>query len=217
MYLNLFELTGIPEFYSKGVSGNGEFYYMNNSLVYFSYPEGSSELNLPKNEDGTLKCITVKGFLHSEEQDGFITCYDCNTEFSKKITLTYLTVTSFMETTPVTTILDKPQPNSYGVVLGDVQSIREVEGRERSFYMARLAIKDTTAEVGFSYVSVSSLHPFTVEKGDRLLAKGRLTTSQHCLNAICPECQCINSEVIDSSVLQASSIQSFNIPKNYFK
>ena len=223
MYLNQFELTGIPEFFSKGMEGLGEFYYLDGTLSYFPYQTDknghvlSDDLQLPKDEAGNLLEITAKGFYHSEECPESITCYDCGTEFDKVISFSFITITSFHLAEPEIYLgNEKALSNSYGMVAGDVQSVREIEGRERSFYIARIAIRDTTATVGYSYINVSSLHPFTVDKGDRLFAKGKLLTTQRGLNALCPNCSCMNTLVNDSTVLQASAVQSMNSPKAYF-
>lgn len=218
MYINQFEVSGIPKFYAKGISGRGEFYYLGDTLAYFSYPAHEDHMpHLPAGKDGSLLPITAKGFLHSEEYEEPVVCMDCGVEFEKRRNLTFLTVASFRLYEPEVFLGERKRvPGAGGTVLGDVHTVRAIEGKARDFYMARLAVKDITSPLGFSYMTVSSLHPFTVEKGDRLCSSGRLVTTRHCLNAICPSCSCVNSIVTDSVVLQASSVQSWNTAKAYF-
>lgn len=218
MYINQFEVSGIPEFYAMGESGLGEFCYLGGILAYFPYPvRGGHMLRFPEGEDGELLPITAKGFLHSEEYKEAITCMDCGEEFGKQLSLTFLSVTSFRPSGLAVALgKERQPPEAGGTVLGDVYSVRTVKGRARDFYTARLAVKDATAPVGFSYVTVSSLHPFTVGKGDRLCSGGRLVTERRCLNAICPCCSRVNAVTAESVVLQASSVQSWNAARGYF-
>lgn len=218
MYINQFEVSGVPRFYAAGESGLGEFYYVGDTLAYFPYPvRGEHMLHFPESGDGELLPVTAKGFLHSEEYGESVVCMDCGEGFEKQVGLTFLSVTSFRPSGPAVALGEgKQPPEAGGTVLGDVYSVRTVEGRVRDFHMARLAVKDATAKVGFSYVTVSSLHPFTVGKGDRLCSGGRLVTARRCLNAVCPSCGCLNAVMADSVVLQASSVQSWNTARGYF-
>lgn len=217
MYINQFEITGTPKFYAKGTEGHGEFYLVDNLLCYFPYTIGTKEIPLPVSEDGTFAPITAKAFFHSEEYEESIECCDCGETFGKILNLSFLTITSFAPASYPTYLgNEKPLPPCNGVIMGDVQSTKAVDGKDRSFYMARLAVKDSTSPIGFSYTTVSSLHPFTVDKGDRLCSKGKLVSTERTMSAICPKCGCANYLVNDSIVLQASSVQSLNTPRGYF-
>lgn len=256
MYINQFELSGTPVFYSKGTEGNGEFYTIEGVLAYFPYPQPPSrkvrsvrgtdhvsgsvsaneltqkdakhreavqqqdtepQIPLPTDAAGAFLPITAKGFFHSEEYEDTIECCDCGNTFPKTLGLSYLTVTSFRTYEPPVCLgTETPPAVCHGTVIGDVQSVREVEGRERPFHMARLAIKDTTTPVGFSYLTVSSLHPFTVDKGDYLCSRGRLVATKQCLNPVCPACGSVNSFLVDSLILRAAAVQSLNTPRGYF-
>lgn len=236
MYINQFEITGTPKFYAKGTEGYGEFYSIDGILAYFPYPvqkktrsaggtrsaermqsPEKKEIVFPADASGAFLPITAKGFLHSEEYEETIDCHECERSFGKTLGLSYITVTSFHPYEPSVYLgEEKPPAPCNGTVVGDVQSVKTVEGKERSFCIARLAIKDTTAPIGFSYMAVSSLHPFTVDKGDHLCSRGKLVSTQRCLDLICPACGCVNSFVIDSLMLQAASVQSLNTPRGYF-
>jgi len=218
MYLNEIEISGTPEFYAKGSQNQGEFYYIGNELLYFPYKDDSESLNLPTKEDGSFLPITTKCSLHSEEFIETIFCEDCETSFEKQLGLTYFWVKSYHIQEPETYLGAEEAPHSaHGILMGDVHSLKINEGKKKTFYVARIAIKDPTASIGFSYASVSSLHPFTVDKGDHLCAKGRITTTQRCLNAICPHCNYINTVVVDSPSFQASAVQSLNTGKGFFQ
>lgn len=217
MYINQFEITGTPKFYAKGTEGNGEFYIIENILCYFPYSAGTHEIPLPTDEHGNYLSITAKAFFHSEEYEETIECCECEESFEKVLNLSFLTVTSFSLSSPVIYLgNEKILPSCNGTIMGDVQSTKAVDGKDRSFYMSRLAIKDPTAPIGFSYTTVSSLHPFTVDKGDRLCSKGKLVSTERTMTCICPKCGCANYLVNDSIVLQASSVQSLNTPRGYF-
>lgn len=221
MYINQFEITGTPEFYAKGSEGLGEFYYIGGILAYLPYPvrkgRRAKETSLPADDSGALLPITAKGFLHSEEYEETIDCQECGQPFEKTLAMSCITVTSFHLYEPSVCLGDeKPPAPCNGTVMGDVQSVKTVDGKERSFHMARLAIKDTTSRLGFSYITVSSLHPFTVDKGDHLCSRGKLVSAGRCLNLPCPACGCINSMVVDSVMLHAASVQSLNTLRGYF-
>lgn len=185
-------------------------------MVFFPYPNGKSEIRLPKKGEEYLP-ITAKCYLHSEEYNETIACYECNADFEKRLGIVYLVVTSYVPyTAPVLLGNEKSAPSCVGTIMGDVHSVKETPGKDRTVYMARLAIRDTTTPVGFSYISVSSLHPFTVGKGDHLCVRGKLVSSQRCLNLICPECGQPSSLMIDSVILHAMAVQSLNTLSGYF-
>lgn len=216
MYINQFELTGTPEFYARDIKNTGEFHYIGDVLAFFPYPPKKDSIPFPKDENGPLP-ITAKGFFHSEEYDEEIVCAECEETFPKTLGVSYVFVTSFHKATTEHYLTNEkiPAPCN-GIIMGDVHSVKTVEGKDRVFYTTRLAVKDTTAELGFSYITISSLHPFTVDKGDRLCAKGKLVTTGRPLNLMCPTCGRLNIYVNDSIILHATSVQSLNTLKGYF-
>lgn len=217
MYINQFELTGIPEFYARDTKNTGEFHYVGGVLAFFPYPHKKNRLSFPQDETGELLPITAKGFYHSEEYEEEISCAECGEVFTKTLGISYICVSSFHEATPENYLTNEkiPAPCN-GTIMGDVHSVKTVEGKERIFHMVRLAVKDTTAPLGFSYITVSSLHPFTVDKGDHLCIKGKLVTTGRPLNLTCPACQLLNVYVNDSIILHAAAVQSLNTLKGYF-
>ncbi len=215
MYINEISVTAVPVFFEK--STDGDFYYLGSTLAFFPYPKGRNEIPFELDEDGEPYEIVAHGSLHSQEDIAEITCQGCGETFEKQINTTYLYITDYAPATKRVVLDDTDYVENGGVVAGDVQKVAIITGKDfknkkvpKEFYTARIAIKDRTAQIGFSYVTVSSLHPFTVMKGDRLMSKGRIVTKQYCLNAVCPHCFYQNMVVNDSTTFQAKSVQSLN-------